>query len=111
MNKNNIVEFKTKKSSGLFISVPYNYKNFKIVQYPTGGTYVMETDINGLNHWKTKIPKGNYEVIGLSNKIKPDLVESKIKMPFNDYIKILNKKDITVNYSDTSNFWLVVIST
>jgi len=39
------------------------------------------------------------------------LVESKIEIPFKDYIKILNEKDITVNYSDTSNFWLVVLLT
>jgi hypothetical protein len=106
------VEFNAGKHKGLFISVPYIYKNFKIEQYSKRfGTYLVETDSNSLNHWKIKIPNGCYDIIGLSNKLEPELVKSKIGIPFKDYINILNEKDITVNYSDTSNFWLVVLLT
>ena len=112
MNKKSIIEFETGKNKGLFISVPYIYKNFKIEQYSKRfGTYLMETNSNSLNHWKMKIPNGCYEIVGLSNQIELELVESEIGIPFKDYIKILNEKDITVNYSDTSNFWLIVLLT
>ena len=55
--------------------------------------------------------RGNYEIIGWSNELAPELVEEKFKVPFKQYIKLLNEKDITVNYSDHSDFWLVVILT
>lgn len=110
MNKNTIVEFKTKDREGLFVSIPYRYKNFKIEQYSRAGTYLMETDSTGLNHWKINIPRGNYEVVGRSNELEPELVESKIGIPFKEYIAILNEKDITVNFSDHSNFWAVLLT-
>jgi len=110
MNKNTIVEFKTKDREGLFISTPYRCKHFKIVQYGYAGTYLMETKSKELNHWKTKIPNGDYEFIGRSNELEPELVESKIGIPFKEYIAILNEKDITVNFSDHSNFWAVILT-
>jgi hypothetical protein len=106
-----ITKFKIGKIEGLFIPVPYMYKNFEVVQYNTAGTYIMETDSNELNHWKINIPRGNYEIIGRSNELAPELVEEKFKVPFKQYIKLLNEKDITVNFSDHSDFWLVVILT
>jgi hypothetical protein len=109
MNNNKIVKFKIGKIKGLFVSIPYRYKNFTIEQYPISGTYLMETDSKELNHWKIKIPKGDYEYIGRSNELSPELIDKFFKASFNDYIKILNKKDITVNYSDHSNFWAVVV--
>jgi len=109
MNKKEIIEIKTNMHKILFVSVPYIYKNFKIVQYNRAGTYVMETDGKDLNNWKIKIPRGNYNIIGLSNQLTPELVKSQIKISFNEYIKILNDNDITINYSDNSNFWLVIL--
>ena len=55
------------KEDFLFVNVPEMYKNFKIVQYATAGTYIMETDSTGLNHWKINIPRGNYEIVGFIN--------------------------------------------
>ena len=106
-----ITKFKIGENEGLFIPIPYMYKNFKLVQYATAGTYIMENDSTGLNHWKINIPRGNYEIIGRSNELAPELVEEKFKVPFEKYIKLLNEKNITVNYSDHSDFWLVVILT
>jgi len=110
MNKNKIVEFKTKDKEGLFVSIPYSYRDFAITQYCQEGTYLMETDSTGLNNWKINLPKGNYEFIGRSNELNAELVERKIGVPFKDYINILNEKDITVNYSDNSNFWAVLLT-
>jgi len=107
MNKNTIVEFKTKDREGLFVSIPYRYKNFKIEQYSRAGTYLMETE---LNHWKIKIPKGNYKYIGRSNELNPEFVEEVLKVPFKEYTNMLNEMDITVNYSDNSNFWAVLLA-
>lgn len=106
-----ITKFKIGENEGLFIPIPYMYKNYKLVQYATAGTYIIETDSTGLNHWKINIPRGNYEIIGRSNELPPELVEEKFKVPFEKYIKLLNEKNITVNYSDHSDFWLVVILT
>ena len=106
-----ITKFKIGENEGLFIPIPYIYKNFKLVQYATAGTYIMETDSTGLNHWKINIPKGNYEIIGRSHELSPELVKEKFQVPFKKYIRLLNKKDITVNYSDSSDFWLVVVLT
>ena len=55
------------KEDFLFVNVPEMYKNFKIVQYTRAGTYIMETDSTGLNHWKINIPRGNYEIVGFIN--------------------------------------------
>ena len=112
MNKNKIIEFETEKHKGLFISVPYTtqaeecfFKNKESLRFALMCAYGRSE----LNFIPIAIPKGDYEIIGLSNQLEPKLVESKIEIPFKDYIKILNEKDVTVNYSDTSNFWLVVL--
>lgn len=110
MNKNNIVEFNTGKHEGLFISVPYTtkpkvcfFKNKESLKFALMCGF-------GKNEFiPIVIPEGNYEIIGLSSQIEPELVERKLELPFKDYIKMLNEKDITVSYSDHSNFWLVII--
>ena len=43
------------KSQLYYLEVPEIYKNFKIVNYGYAGTYLMETDSTGLNHWKINI--------------------------------------------------------
>lgn len=108
MNQNTIVNFKTDKVKGLFLSVPYYYKNFKIVRYPKAGCYLMETDSRDLNHWKINLPLGNYEIVGLSNSLTDQQIKH-LGVNHSEYIRLLSSMDITVNYSDTSNFWLVII--
>jgi hypothetical protein len=110
MNKNTIVDFKVGNSKGIFVAIPYSFKNFTIEQYPVSGTYLMEADSKELNHWKTKIPKGNYKYIGRSNELSPEFVEETLNVPFKHYINMLNKLDITINYSDCSNFWAVLLT-
>ena len=44
MNKNIIVDFKLGNNKGIFVGIPYRFKNFTIEQYPVSGTYLMETD-------------------------------------------------------------------
>lgn len=110
MNKDRIVEFKIGKSKGLFVSVPYQYKNFKVENYHVSVPYLLELDSKQLNSWKTTLPRGIYKYIGLSHQVSLELVEEVLKVPFKDYINMLNEKDITVNYSDNSNFWAVVLT-
>lgn len=61
-----------KKSNYIYVSVPDLYKNFKIVQYNVAGTYLMETDSTGLNHWKLNLPRGEYKIIGFTEDGGPD---------------------------------------
>lgn len=109
MNKN-IVDFKLGNNKGIFVEIPYMFKNFTIVRYPVSGTYLMETDSKELNNWKTKIPKGDYRYIGRSNELSSEFVESELNVPFEEYITMLNELGITVNYSDHSNFWAVLLT-
>jgi len=53
----------------LFIQVPEIYKNFKIMNYGYAGTYLIETDTDGLNHWKKKLPNGIYDIIGFTKDV------------------------------------------
>jgi hypothetical protein len=55
---------KENQSEFLLVNVPEMYSDFKLVHYGYAGTYIMETNSTGLNHWKMHIPKGNYELIG-----------------------------------------------
>jgi hypothetical protein len=116
MNKNSIVEFNVGKHKGLFISVPYTtqpkecfFKDKESLRFALMCGYGQKNEI--LNFIPIVIPEDNYKIIGLSNELEPELVEKEIGIPFKNYIKILNEKEITVNYSDTSNFWLVVLLT
>ena len=109
MNKNYIVSFETEKAKGLFVSVPYIYKNFKIVQYAKAGTHIMETDSTGLNHWKSKIPSGSYDFIGRSNELSKDIIDLVLGISFEQYIDVLDENDISVNLSDSSNFCAVLV--
>jgi hypothetical protein len=110
MNKNEIVYFEIGRNKGIFVAIPYSFKNFIIEQYPVSGTYLMEADSEELNHWKIKIPEGNYKYIGRSNELSAEFVEETLNVPFKDYINMLNELDITVNYSDHSNFWAVLLT-
>ncbi len=62
-----IIDIPTKEL--FFIEVPELYENFKILQYGYAGTYIMENDSKSLNHWKKKIPNGNYEIIGFTKDV------------------------------------------
>lgn len=62
-----------------FITVPEQYKNFRIVNYGFAGKWLMETDSKELNHWKTPLPNGyNYEILGFSRDVLLDLVEDSL---------------------------------
>ena len=58
-----------------FVDVPEIYKKFRIINYGYAGTYIMENENTGLNHWKMKIPNGKYEILGFVKDIIVDDVE------------------------------------
>lgn len=102
MNKNSIVEFNTGKVKGLFISAPYN-------------TIVEECHFsygskNAIPSWiPIVIPEGNYKIIGLSNQLTEKQMSDELGLTYHQYLRFLGEKDITVNYSDFSNYWMVVV--
>lgn len=85
------------------------YENFKIERYHKSGTYLVETDGVDLNNWKTKIPEGDYDYVGRSHELKPELVEDLFGCSFEEYFEVLKEKGVTVNYSDNSDFWAVLL--
>lgn len=104
-----VVDFKTKMIKGIFVKVPDGLKNFVIKQYSVAGTWIMETDSKELNHWKIQIPKGKYNILGFSHKIKEYEVEKVLGISMNEYFKLLTEKDIAVNYSKNTGQWLVLV--
>jgi hypothetical protein len=114
MNKNNIVEFQTKKVKGLFISVPYDIIvdecHFKDKESMKFALMVCFGKKNLIPSWiPIVIPEGNYRIIGLSNQLNESQMSEELGLTYHEYLRFLGEKDITVNYSDFSNYWLVVV--
>ena len=114
MNKNSIVEFNTGKIKGLFISVPYNirveechFKDKESLRYALMVGFGSKDSI--LSFIPIIIPEANYKIIGLSNQLTEKQMSDELGLTYHEYLRFLGKKDITVNYSDFSNYWLVVV--
>lgn len=116
MNKNSLVEFKTDKINGLFVSVPFNtivndchFKNKSSMPFALMVCYGNKKSIPT---WiPIVIPEGDYKIIGFSHQIDEKTVLDNLGITFKEYIRILNNQDVTISYSDWSNFWLVLIKT
>jgi hypothetical protein len=114
MNTNSIIEFNTGKMKGLFISVPYNTIvsecHFKDKEGLRFALMVCFGSKNAIPSWiPIVIPEGNYKIVGLSSQIDEKTMTENLGITWKEYIRMLNKQDITVSYSDWSNFWLVVV--
>jgi len=72
------VKFSTLGSTGLFVKVPEIYSNFIIKQYGCAGTWLMETDTKGLNHWKESLPRSKYIVLGDAANLSANQMDSVI---------------------------------
>ena len=60
--------------------VPDEPKSFRLIRYPVGGLFLMQTDNKGLNAWKVKVPEGIWQILGLSHEISGEyqtLLQSK----------------------------------
>ena len=104
-----VVDFKTKTLKGLFVKVPDGFKHFIIQQYSRAGTWIMGTDSKDLNHWKVNIPKGKYNILGFSHKLKEHDVKEILGLTMQEYFKLLSENDITVNYSKFTGQWIVLV--
>lgn len=108
-----IVKFKVGVLSGLFVSVPSNtildschFKDKEGMPFAlmvgTGGGFTSSYYPVVMNH-------GDYEIVGFSHKITVSQITEKFSMSFNEYIKWLSENEITVNYSDNSNVWIILL--
>jgi len=113
MNKKSIVEFKTKKVKGLFISVPYNIREECHFKDKESLRFVLMVGFGGkdsiLSFIPIVIPEGDYRIIGLSNQLTESQMSEELGLTYHEYLRFLGEKDITVNYSDFSNYWLVLV--
>jgi len=98
----NIIEFKTSKVEALFVSVPEEFKNFVIQQYPVAGTYLMETDSKALNHWKVQLPKADYSILCRLNEASEEQAKSVVDEP----VSVAGLK-IFRDYSGESDYYLM----
>ena len=108
-----IVQFDAGKTKGLFISVPYNtivdechFKDKECLRFALMVCFGSKNAIPSFI--PIVIPEGNYKIIGLSNKLNDSQIEE-LGLTYHGYLRLLGKYDITVNYSDFSNCWLVVV--
>lgn len=113
MNKNSIVKFITKTKRGLFISVPYTTIpkecHIKDKEGLMFALMVCFGSKGSIPSWMPiVIPEADYEILGLSNRLSEDDMK-KLDMAYKEYVDFLYEQDITVNYSDFSNFWLVLV--
>ena len=108
-----IVQFDTGKVKGLFISVPYNTIvdecHFKDKESLRFALMVCFGSNNAIPSFiPIVIPEGSYKIVGLSNKLNDSQIKE-LGLTYHEYLRLLGKYDITVNYSDFSNCWLVVV--
>ena len=66
------------------VTIPDNKKDYKIVNYGYGGTWLVDADGKELNAWKTKLPDGKYEILGNAQHVMDCVVE-------NDKLLVLRK--------------------
>ena len=114
MNKNKIVKFKTNKANGIFVSVPYNSIiedcHFKDKGSMPFHLMICHGSKNSIpSFFPIELPKKDYKILGFSNNLDEKTVEENLGISFKEYIRILNDKDITVCFSDWSNYWFVLV--
>lgn len=80
-----IIRLNLKESELYFLTVPENYKNFKVVNYGYMGAWLMEIDSHNLNRWEIRLPHSNYEVLGFVK----DVIEGEITTNENFVLRIL----------------------
>ena len=108
-----IVKFKTDTLSGFFVSVPSNTIldscHFKDKE---GMPFALMIGA-GLDFASSFYPlvmkSADYEIVGFSHKINIDQITEKFSMSFNQYINWLSDNEITVNYSDNSDVWIILL--
>jgi hypothetical protein len=114
INSNSIVEFNTEKVKGLFISVPHDtiveechIKDKESMRFVLMVCFGKK---NLIPSWTPIIiPEGNYKIMGLSNELTEKQISEEIGLTYHEYLRLLEEKVVTVNYSDFSNYWLVVV--
>jgi hypothetical protein len=57
-----------------------------------------------------ELPIAKYKIVGLSNTLAEVKMAEDLHLSYREYLRLLSKHDITVNYSDFSNCWMVVVS-
>jgi hypothetical protein len=110
---NDIIEFKTNKIRGFFISVPFNtlvekchIKDKESMPFALMVCHGSKDSIP--SYYPIVLTEADYTILGLSNKLNEYQI-TQLGLTFHEYIRLLNEYDIVVNYSDYSNLWLVII--
>ena len=115
MNIKSIVPFSTGKVKGLFVAVPYNtiVDKCHIIDKESMPIALM-TCFGSKNTIPSFIPivlpTAKYKIVGLSNKLDEVQITEHLCLSYQEYLRLLSKHDITVCYSDFSNYWMVVVS-
>jgi hypothetical protein len=115
MNSKSIVPFSTEKVKGLFISVPYNIIvdecHIKDKESMPIALMTCFGDKNAIPSFiPIVLPTAKYKIVGLSNKLDEVQMAEHLFLSYQEYLLLLSKYDITVSYSDFSNYWMVVVS-
>lgn len=114
MNKKIIVPFSTEKVKGLFVSVPFNTIVDEChIKDKESMPITLMTCFGSKNAIPSFIPivlpTAKYNILGLSNKLDEVQIYEHLCLSYQEYLRLLSKHDITVSYSDFSNYWMVVV--
>lgn len=108
-----IVKFKTGTLSGFFVSVPSNTIldscHFKDKEGMPFALMIGTGRDFASSYHPIVMKSGGYEIIGFSHKITEDQITEKFSMSFNQYINWLSDNEITVNFSDNSDIWMILL--
>ena len=115
MNSKSIVPFSTEKVKGLFVSVPYDtIVDECYIKDKESMPIALMTCFGSKNAIPSFIPivlpTAKYKIVGLSNKLDEVQIAEHLCLSYQEYLRLLSKHDITVSYSDFSNYWMVVVS-
>jgi hypothetical protein len=115
MNSKSIVSFSTEKVKGLFVSVPYNtIVDLSHIKDKESMLIALKTCFGSKNAipWFIPIvlPTAKYKIVGLSNKLDEVQIAEHLCLSYQEYFRLLSKHEITVSYSDFSNYWMVIVS-
>lgn len=108
-----IVKFKTEGLGGFFISVPSNTIldscHFKDKEGMPFALMIGTGRYFASSFYPIVMKSGDYEIVGFSHKITEGQIKEKLSMSFNEYINLLSDNEITVNYSDNSDIWIILL--
>jgi hypothetical protein len=105
----NTIEFKTPKGKAIFVKVPDGRKDFRV--HSIYNTILCSKGALGNDYKDIELPihTSEWKVVGQSHKLTDWQCRENLGISLDEYIGILKEKDVTVDYSNFTGEWIVLI--